>query len=370
MNAWRGAIAHRDPDVVTKLDATFREQPDRYASALVDSARSDGDERVRAFSTRVLGKLGRAELAAVFSGLLADGSPYVRLNAAWALGELSAAGKAPPATRATIASPEAAPQGQPRRGRAFGRARRTRAAEVMQDATVSAQGDRGRAHEMMLSIGGLVGHVELVGAPAVFIEQVRARYGAFEMPAAPSVVRDFSLRLDLMSAKFRQAASQFWETHPLVVSVDGDDLSIDRWDLSVRMTPAPTARRKKTGYVGQGHCEMNPFSLDCVLRVIWSTLLPRLGGFLIHGCALRHAEVGFVFPGQSGAGKTTLARKAPDPDDVLIRRAVGGASDRGRLARLRNPILGGLRPGRHLHARLSPAHPGLSDAGARTTGSR
>ena len=182
---------------------------------------------------------------------------------------------------------------------------------------MSAPVDRGRSHEMMLSIGGLVGHVELVGAPAVFIEQVRARYGAFEMPAAPSVVRDFSLRLDLVSAKVRQAASQFWETHPLVVSADGDDLSVDRWDLSVRLTPAPAARRKKTGYVGQGRCEMNPFSLDCVLRVIWSTLLPRQGGFLIHGCALRHAEVGFVFPGQSGAGKTTLARKAPDPDDVL-----------------------------------------------------
>ncbi len=187
----------------------------------------------------------------------------------------------------------------------------------METATVSAQANGGRSHEMMLSIGGLVGHLELVGAPQVFIDQVRARYGAFEMPVAPSVVRDFSLRLDLVSARFRQAASQFWETHPLVVSVEGEDLSIDRWDLSVRITTAPAARRKKTGYVGQGRCEMNPFSLDCVLRVIWSTLLPRKGGFLIHGCALRHAEVGFVFPGQSGAGKTTLARKAPDPDDVL-----------------------------------------------------
>jgi hypothetical protein len=38
---------------------------------------------------------------------------------------------------------------------------------------------------------------------------------------------------------------------------------------------------------------------------------------LVHSCGLRHAEVGVVFPGRSGAGKTTLARKAPDTDDVL-----------------------------------------------------
>jgi HEAT repeat protein len=113
MTAWRGAIAHRDPDVVTKLDTTFREQPDQYTGALVESARSDGDERVRAFSTRVLGKLGRGELAPVFSALLADASPYVRLNAAWALGELSAAGKAPPATRATVASLKRLRRGDP-----------------------------------------------------------------------------------------------------------------------------------------------------------------------------------------------------------------------------------------------------------------
>jgi hypothetical protein len=62
---------------------------------------------------------------------------------------------------------------------------------------------------------------------------------------------------------------------------------------------------------------MSPFAVDCLLRVVWSTLLPRVGGMLIHGCGLRHAEIGVVFPGQSGAGKTTLARKAPEADDVL-----------------------------------------------------
>ena len=62
---------------------------------------------------------------------------------------------------------------------------------------------------------------------------------------------------------------------------------------------------------------MSPFAVDTVLRVIFATLLPRAGGMLIHACGLRHAAVGRDLPGQSGAGKTTLARKAPDADDVL-----------------------------------------------------
>ena len=43
--------------------------------------------------------------------------------------------------------------------------------------------------EIVLSIGGVVAHLELAGAQPVFMEQLRARYGAFEMPAAPWVVR-------------------------------------------------------------------------------------------------------------------------------------------------------------------------------------
>lgn len=85
---WRNAIFRRDAAAVTKLDRTFRDAPDLYASGLVQSARSDSDERVRAFSTRMLGKLDRPDLGDVFRDLLDDRSPYVRQNAAWALGEL------------------------------------------------------------------------------------------------------------------------------------------------------------------------------------------------------------------------------------------------------------------------------------------
>ena len=91
MGRWRTAILMKDAPSVIALDLTFRQLPDRYTAALAASAESDGNERVRAFSTRVLGKLKNAAEAPLYQRLLTDKSPYVRQNAAWALGELGSA---------------------------------------------------------------------------------------------------------------------------------------------------------------------------------------------------------------------------------------------------------------------------------------
>jgi HEAT repeat protein len=89
--SWRDAIRAQNAETVVALDAAFRASPQRYLPALRKSASGDADERVRAFSTRVLGKLKDATLAGLYKELLADTSPFVRQNAAWALGELAAA---------------------------------------------------------------------------------------------------------------------------------------------------------------------------------------------------------------------------------------------------------------------------------------
>jgi hypothetical protein len=91
MGRWRSAILVKDAPTVIALDMTFRQMPDRYMVALAKSAEADDNERVRAFSTRVLGKLKSPAEATLYERLLADKSPYVRQNAAWALGELGPA---------------------------------------------------------------------------------------------------------------------------------------------------------------------------------------------------------------------------------------------------------------------------------------
>jgi hypothetical protein len=195
---------------------------------------------------------------------------------------------------------------------------------------LSVQRKTSARHDLVLSIGGLVGHVELVGGNQPFLEQVLARYEAFEMPEVPGANYDFSLRLELRSAPppgSRDLLAED-EAHPLTVRATERTIGVNRWDFAVRL--AAQGRGRRVTYRGRGRCEMNPFSVDCILRVLWATLLPRVGGMLVHSCGLRHAQVAVVFPGASGVGKTTLARKAPDADDVLsdelcvIRRADEG----------------------------------------------
>jgi hypothetical protein len=172
---------------------------------------------------------------------------------------------------------------------------------------------------LTLSIGGLVGQLEIAGAHPAFLEQLRGRYGAFELPDGDHVARDFSVRLALAplpppgaSAAERLALT---EAHPLEVKAAARAITARRWDFQVRLAARSSGGRLT--YRGEGRCEASPFAVDCVLRVLFATLLPRAGGMLIHGCGLRHAAIGVVFPGVSGTGKTTLARKAPDADDVL-----------------------------------------------------
>jgi hypothetical protein len=89
MKTWRLAITSKNADQVEALDRTFAEHPAAFVPELMSSASSDPEPPVRAFSTRVLGKLHAAESRALMLRLLEDPSEYVRFNAAWAIGELA-----------------------------------------------------------------------------------------------------------------------------------------------------------------------------------------------------------------------------------------------------------------------------------------
>ena len=59
--------------------------------------------------------------------------------------------------------------------------------------------------------------------------------------------------------------------------------------------------------VGRLVIDTNPATLDTALRVALTAALLTRGTFLVHAAGVRQ---GLLFPGPSGAGKTTLARRA------------------------------------------------------------
>lgn len=89
MKSWHAAIVTKNAETVETLDREFAARPGEFVAALIDNAQSDPEERVRSFSTRVLGKLRRPESVPALRQLCKDSSQYVRFNAAWALGELN-----------------------------------------------------------------------------------------------------------------------------------------------------------------------------------------------------------------------------------------------------------------------------------------
>jgi hypothetical protein len=72
--------------------------------------------------------------------------------------------------------------------------------------------------------------------------------------------------------------------------------------------------RKNGLWCGKGIVEENIYNFDTLLRLLFSQLLILESGFLIHACAVRYKNRGYLFPGASGSGKTTLAKKAPYSD--------------------------------------------------------
>lgn len=95
IKSWHAAIVTKNAETVETLDREFAARPEEFVAALIENAQRDPEERVRSFSTRVLGKLRRPESVETLRHLLKDSSQFVRFNAAWALGELNDRDAAP-----------------------------------------------------------------------------------------------------------------------------------------------------------------------------------------------------------------------------------------------------------------------------------
>ena len=88
-NIWRRAVLTRNISQINQLDSQIKACGDETIPFLTKLAREDGNERIRAFAVRILGRQNKADLAPLFTELLQnDTSAFVRENSCWSLGRL------------------------------------------------------------------------------------------------------------------------------------------------------------------------------------------------------------------------------------------------------------------------------------------
>jgi hypothetical protein len=152
--------------------------------------------------------------------------------------------------------------------------------------------------EIVIEIGGLA--VRVRTAEAEFLHLLENRYAGF---LSSTEAAEFDFDVDLIP--------------PGPVGT-GDDVCVlersGRWSADRGDFRAEWNSASNRGTIRQF---ANPYSIDAVLRIVHTLALARQGGFLVHAASAVRNGRALLFAGISGAGKTTMARLAPE-DAVLL----------------------------------------------------
>ena len=88
-NIWRQSILTKNISQINQLDSQIKACGDEAIPFLTKLAKEDRNERVRAFATRILGRMNLSDLFSLFVELLKnDTSAFVRENSCWSLSRL------------------------------------------------------------------------------------------------------------------------------------------------------------------------------------------------------------------------------------------------------------------------------------------
>lgn len=167
--------------------------------------------------------------------------------------------------------------------------------------------------ELTLRICGLA--LRLAGDPAL-LSAARRRYAPFRGAGAADL--ELEVRPSARPLRFR-----------------GEEPRVERAGRLVRAA-WDGLRVELSGKRGRALVNPPPARLDSALRIAMSFRLAAAGGFLCHAAAAD----GWLFPGPSGAGKTTLGRSVPG--GRLLSDELSGVRG-GRI--YATPFWGEFRPG-------------------------
>jgi hypothetical protein len=147
--------------------------------------------------------------------------------------------------------------------------------------------------DLVLEIGGV--RVAVTAREAELHARLRARYAAFltERPADWTVTATVAASVARLG---RQARAER--------TADGS-VRFERSDF--RGAVDLVARRAEVELM-----DTEEYSFDTFLRMMLSLVLDESDGLLVHAASLARDGRGYLFPGVSGAGKTTVARVSTD----------------------------------------------------------
>jgi len=124
---------------------------------------------------------------------------------------------------------------------------------------------------------------------------IRTRYGAYAAPAtsAPLRVIDLVVRTGTLAADAKKGNAD------VTLVRTGERFTVERLDFRAAIDLG--TGRGELSFVGLG-------GVQSFLRVACALYLAPLGGVLVHSCSIIREGRAYLFVGESGAGKSTIAR--------------------------------------------------------------
>jgi hypothetical protein len=189
--------------------------------------------------------------------------------------------------------------------------------------------------QVVIEIGGVP--IRLSVNDSTFIDMLNKRYEGF---VSTSGAARFEFEIDVAPPGL------IAEDQDVSVRWDSGNWHFDRGDFHAEWDPS----------AGRGNIRQtaNPYSIDCVLRIVHTLLLAKEGGFLLHAASAVRNGRAFLFSGVSGAGKTTIASLAP-PDVALLTDEISYVvKESGQYFAFGTPFAGELaRVGENLRAPIA-----------------
>jgi hypothetical protein len=169
---------------------------------------------------------------------------------------------------------------------------------------------------LMLNIGAI--SVLIYSESQEFIAQTKERYANFIASGLHP-----SLKIEVEISPPQNLKTNYDQTP------DSPDVSFynskSRWRIKWQELFGEFDLRSGKGKLS---CSLGPSGINSFLRFVYSLILVKEPGFLVHASSLIRNDMGYIFPGKSGAGKTTITQLSPDTtllsDDISLIKIVNG----------------------------------------------